>query len=535
MHRQLPVIRNCLAIAIIVLFGFAGGASAQGDLPVPPEVPREAVYIPFPVEIVLDGDLSDWSNIPFITVTEGTMLSSIAGENDQFTFAVAADDENVYVAMTMSDQNIITNQHGTETWNEDSLEFFFNFTDDINSRSYQPGIFQIRLIPADAGNEDPGALTIGGVFSTGVPVTGYVFETEDGWGLEAAIAISEYGAIEHGREVGFQAQANGASESDRNVKLIWSKSDTNDNSWQDHSLFGTAIFYEIGQDEIPQPGDRVRATPKPEEEPLPPVINANLVGYYPNSPKVAAFHHESEYPITWTLVQGGKIKVFGKTKVVGDDRSSGDHVHQIDFSEFEELGEDYKLEIEALESEPFTISYSIYKDLKTDAMAYFYLNRSGLEIEEAYAGDWARPAGHLTDNEVTCFEGEDTSGNFWPGCDYTLDASGGWYDAGDYGKYVVNGGITAWTLMNLYERNQEQFQDGSLRIPEKNNGISDVLDEARWELEFLLSMQVPEGYEGSGLVHHKLHDLTWETLPALPATERDNDNEHQDPAQGRYL
>ncbi|MFN2188976.1 MAG: glycoside hydrolase family 9 protein, partial [Candidatus Promineifilaceae bacterium] len=264
-------------------------------------------------------------------------------------------------------------------------------------------------------------------------------------------------------------------------------------------------------------------------------INVNQVGYFPDSPKIAAFASVSTTPIPWTLSQAGTEMASGSTIMIGDDASSGDFLHQIDFSEFKETGHDYVLEAGELVSEPFDISESVYAGLKEDALEYFYLSRSGIELEQSYAGEWARAAGHMSDDKVTCYRGEDADGNHWPGCDYTIDASGGWYDAGDYGKYVVNGGITTWTLLNMYERNPDSFPDGSLSIPEANNGNSDLLDEARWEIEFLLSMQVPEGQEKAGLVHHKLHDRTWETMPALPVTERDNDNENQDPEDGRYL
>ena len=86
----------------------------------------------------------------------------------------------------------------------------------------------------------------------------------------------------------------------------------------------------------------------------------------------------------------------------------------------------------------------------------------------------------------------------WPGCAYTLDVTGGWYDAGDQGKYVVNGGIALWTLLDLYEREQARgrpspFADGRRALPEAGNGVDDLLDEARWEMEFMLAMQVPDG------------------------------------------
>jgi endoglucanase len=93
---------------------------------------------------------------------------------------------------------------------------------------------------------------------------------------------------------------------------------------------------------------------------------------------------------------------------------------------------------------------------------------------------------------------------------------GGWYDAGDQGKYVVNGGIAAWQLLNSYERavrvgDASAFRDGTLAIPEKANGVPDLLDEARWEVDFLLKMQAPDG-----MAHHKVHDAAWTALPTRP-------------------
>ena len=79
--------------------------------------------------------------------------------------------------------------------------------------------------------------------------------------------------------------------------------------------------------------------------------------------------------------------------------------------------------------------------MKFDALSFFYQQRSGIDIEAKYVQrpDLARPAGHKPEN-VTCFNKQDAKGNQWPGCDFTLDVTGGWYDAGDQGKYVVNGG-----------------------------------------------------------------------------------------------
>src|SRR5690606_2521366 len=108
-----------------------------------------------------------------------------------------------------------------------------------------------------------------------------------------------------------------------------------------------------------------------------------------------------------------------------------------------------------------------------------------------------RPAGHIGiapnrgDTSVGCQPAaisQTVYGEPWT-CDYTLDVSGGWYDAGDHGKYVVNGGISVAQLMAATRGEG----DGTLRVPEHGNGVSDILDEARWELEWMLKMVVPEG------------------------------------------
>ena len=103
--------------------------------------------------------------------------------------------------------------------------------------------------------------------------------------------------------------------------------------------------------------------------------------------------------------------------------------------------------------------------------------------------------------------------------------TGGWYDAGDHGKYVVNGGISAWTMLNQYERalakgTAGDFGDGKLNIPEKKNKVPDILDEARVEMEFMLKMQVPDGKPKAGMVHHKIHDKAWTALGMCPAPGR---------------
>jgi endoglucanase len=247
-----------------------------------------------------------------------------------------------------------------------------------------------------------------------------------------------------------------------------------------------------------------------------PKLLVNQLGYLPKRAKLAALIDESTSAIAWQLAsKSGEVVLEGQTTVHGRDAASGRHVHVIDFSDVSAEADGYVLSAGGERSHPFAIAADVYRKLKYDALAYFYHNRSGIEIALPYAGDkkWTRPAGHLHDKSVGCAPGA--------GCSHTLDVAGGWYDAGDHGKYVVNGGIALWTLLNQYEtlshlgKSAADFEDGKLQIPEQKNGTADLLDEARWELSFLLKMQIPSG-PLAGMVHHKMHDAEWTALPLAP-------------------
>ena len=193
-------------LVLCLLLGIAGvhaAALAQdGGEPLAPEgVPGETVYIPFPVAITLDGDLADWAGVPTVTVIKGPSTSPDPAENGSFTFAVAADTENFYIWMTMPDKNIIAGQHGTDFWNEDSLEFFLNVSGDLYSSAYQDGMAQVNINAADIGNTDPNALTLTGVRADQLPVRGFVFKTDDGWGFEASVPLAGLITPAHGTEI----------------------------------------------------------------------------------------------------------------------------------------------------------------------------------------------------------------------------------------------------------------------------------------------------------------------------------------------
>ncbi len=259
-------------------------------------------------------------------------------------------------------------------------------------------------------------------------------------------------------------------------------------------------------------------------------IYVNQHGFSPESHKLAFYRGELDSPAAWSLHnENGDVVLDGVTEPVGYSETAQQHLSKIDFSDFDTPGDGYYLTVRGTNSPDFDIAKDLYKSLKYDALAYFYHARAGMPIETPYvAEEHARPAGHRNE-VVTCFKGEDLWGTKWPGCDYELDVTGGWYDAGDHGKYVVNAGISTWTLLNAYEQFGESFADGKVNIPEAGNGVNDLLDEARYNIEWMLSMQVPDGttmklpigkqasgkplelteVDASGMAHHKVHDETW--------------------------
>lgn len=245
-----------------------------------------------------------------------------------------------------------------------------------------------------------------------------------------------------------------------------------------------------------------------------PRVRVNQVAYLPRGPKTATVVTDATTPLPWQLKNAaGAVVGRGRSTPRGVDVSSGQNVQTIDFGGYTRRGTGYTITADGQTSRPFDIDTAAYRKLRADSLKFYYTQRSGIEILDALRPGYARPAGHVDvapnqgDGAVPCQPGV---------CDYKLDVRGGWYDAGDHGKYVVNGGISTWELLSTYERSRSRVD---LAIPESGNRTPDILDEARWELDFLLSMQVPAGKPLAGMVHHKIHDAAWTGLPLLPSQD----------------
>ncbi len=267
-----------------------------------------------------------------------------------------------------------------------------------------------------------------------------------------------------------------------------------------------------------------------------PRVRVNQVAYLPEGPKTATLVTEATDPLPWQLLDGaGAVVASGTTTPEGVDPTAGLNVHTISFDGVDATGTGFTLVADGETSYPFDLGAAAYEDLRTDAMTFFYTNRSGIEILDELAPGYGRAAGHVGvapnqgDLAVPCQDLDDDSQALYDEpwtCEGTREVTGGWYDAGDHGKYVVNGGIAVAQLLQTYERNlyapsadQGALADGSLSIPESSNGVPDVLDEARWELGWMLKMQVPAGEQYAGMVNHKVADVDWTGLPLDPAAD----------------
>ncbi len=253
-------------------------------------------------------------------------------------------------------------------------------------------------------------------------------------------------------------------------------------------------------------------------------ILTNQVGYFRDRAKKATLLCDDKKSVRYDITDPSGNSVYsGKSEYFGYDEDSGDTVHIIDFSDFNDSGT-FRIEAEnGAVSREFSVGEpDIYSSMLFDSLNYFYQNRSGIEIESKYitSGDanaLARAAGHPTDNA----EVEQTWG--YSGTSGSVDVTGGWYDAGDHGKYVVNGGFSLWMMQNQYETAlrygfADSYADGTMSIPENGNGYPDLLDEARWQMDWMFRMVIDSG-EYEGMVYHKAHDEKWTALGLAPADD----------------
>ena len=284
-------------------------------------------------------------------------------------------------------------------------------------------------------------------------------------------------------------------------------------------------------------------------------ISVNQLGYYTGLAKNATlgdnagdFVYGAEsieltdsYDYEIVRVSDDEVVYTGKTSEPKKDRDSGDNVCKIDFTAFDEVGEYYiRIKGRNWRSFPFRIGNDIYSDsehnMLTNALNYFYQNRSGADIESKYitsgekdklahAGVHKTETGYVQNQWKFEYLSDYEATNYYASS--KLDASGGWYKADDHSKNMTEGGISLWTLQNMYERAAEsgkgkKFADGSgtVVIPESGNKYPDILDECRYELDFMSRMKVQPDEktwgEYSGMYYHCITDHILRSLTNRP-------------------
>jgi len=182
----------------------------------------------------------------------------------------------------------------------------------------------------------------------------------------------------------------------------------------------------------------------------------------------------------------------GKLSARVTDADSGDTVEAADFSSFHQPGTYYLVVPNVGRSWTFSIGPDVFSRTYYLAMRAFYGLRCGTAVDlgPEFPG-YKHAACHL-------------KGSFHPsaGKDGPRDTVGGWHDAGDYGRYIVNSAISTGTLLWAWEIFGPKVASLKLNIPETGNGTPDLLNEGRWNLEWMLKMQDDDG----GVWHKQTSD-----------------------------
>ncbi len=208
-------------------------------------------------------------------------------------------------------------------------------------------------------------------------------------------------------------------------------------------------------------------------------VMVNQAGYLPGSQKIffattAADSFSITDPSTGIVYFSGKVTVSR-----ANDPATGLTVYKGDFTSLKRSGT-YLVSLSASEKSPlFMIADTVFRSVYTRSLRGFYYQRCGTDLLPAYAGIYSRATCHSIDGFFHA--STDTSG--------FMEVRGGWHDAGDYGKYVVNAGVTVGTLLMSYELFPARFNSDEAGIPESGNGVPDLLDEVRYELTWMLKMQ----------------------------------------------
>ncbi|WP_289053176.1 glycoside hydrolase family 9 protein [Carboxylicivirga marina] len=222
----------------------------------------------------------------------------------------------------------------------------------------------------------------------------------------------------------------------------------------------------------------------------------NQYAYQPQSVKHVFLPAELANDEFKVLDEKGDEVLLSKTGKAKAWEYSGTKVTVADVSELNSNGK-YQLVMADLQQEiEFVIDNKAYNKVGIDLLKSYYMARASEPILEKHAGIYAREAGHPDDKVIIHASAASSKRPEQS----TIVSPGGWYDAGDYGKYIVNSSITTYTLLHAYELFSEHLKTVNSNIPESGNNTADILDETLVNLKWMLTMQD----SNDGGVYHKL-------------------------------
>ena len=243
-------------------------------------------------------------------------------------------------------------------------------------------------------------------------------------------------------------------------------------------------------------------------------IRLNQIGFYPEAPKVAIITDDKATEFIVKSLTTGEVVYKSKLGTSNKSVISDKITRAADFSKISKPGK-YKLNVPGVgDSYTFEIKPQIFCELTKALVKGFYFQRMSMTILPEFGGKWSRAEGH-PDNKVIIHPAA-ASANRPAGT--IISSPKGWYDAGDYNKYLVNSGITMGTLLSLYEDFPKYFDSLNIKIPESGNGAPDLLNEIAWNLRWMLTMQDP--FDGG--VYNKVTNADFDgfIMPALAVTPR---------------
>lgn len=233
------------------------------------------------------------------------------------------------------------------------------------------------------------------------------------------------------------------------------------------------------------------------------IIRLDQIGFYPNAPKCAIILADTGGVFEVRTLN--KKTVFkGELKRSFKPDFAGKYTWIADFSSFYITGK-FVLYVPGIgNSYPFSIKRSVHQQVADASIKAYYFMRASTPLKAKYAGKWARAEGHPDDKvlvHASAATQQRPEGT-------VISSPRGWYDAGDYNKYIVNSGISTYTLLSLYEDFPEYMKTVKLNIPESGNGLPDLLNETLWNIRWMLTMQDPN----DGGVYHKLTNTAFDRM-----------------------